>query len=76
GVRYRRSIFPGLSDQAEYDVPAPGRRVTMLRVDARLMYRKADQFLLNFLFGEQSGLTAPVTVVSEDHKTIRITPTD
>ena len=39
---------------------------------ARLMYRKADQFLLNFLFGKESGLTAPVTVVSEDHATIRV----
>jgi hypothetical protein len=76
GVRYRRSIFPGLSDRAEYDLPAPAGRVTLLRVEARLMYRKADQFLLNFLFGEKSGLTAPVTVVSEDHKTIRITPAE
>src|SRR5688500_5097404 len=49
------------------------RRVTELRVSARLLYRKADQFLLNFLFGEESGLTAPVTVVSEDRRTIRVT---
>jgi hypothetical protein len=30
------------------------------RVEARLMYRKVDQFLINFLLGEDSGLTAPV----------------
>ena len=24
------------------------------------MYRKVDQFLINFLLGEDSGLTAPV----------------
>ena len=53
-------------------VPTPASRVTELHVTARLMYRKADQFLLNFLFGEGSGLTAPVTVVSEDRKTIRV----
>jgi hypothetical protein len=53
-------------------VPTPAGRVTELHVTARLMYRKADQFLLNFLFGEGSGLTAPVTVVSEDRKTIRV----
>ncbi len=53
-------------------VRVPRTRVTELRVTARLMYRKADQFLLNFLFGKESGLTARVTVMSEDHKTIRV----
>jgi hypothetical protein len=51
---------------------APNARVTELHVTARLMYRKIDQFLLNFLFGKESGLTAPVTVMSEERKTIRV----
>jgi Cytochrome c554 and c-prime len=50
-------------------VPA---RVTELHVTARLMYRKADQFLLNFLFGRESGLTAPVTEMSADSTIIRV----
>jgi hypothetical protein len=96
GVRYRRAMFPGSSDQAEFGfscpataVPtqqaaggerapldtdatfaAPGRAVTALHVSARLLYRKADQFLLNFLFGEEANLTAPITVMSEDERTI------
>jgi hypothetical protein len=93
GVRYRRSMFPGASDRAEFgfscpatsivaqgntraalepDVSfrAPRGRAATLRVSARLKYRKVDQFLLNFLFGEDSGLTSPVTVMSEDVKTI------
>jgi hypothetical protein len=53
-------------------VRVPRERVTELHVTARLMYRKADQFLLNFLFGRNSGLTAPATVMSEDQKTIRV----
>jgi len=103
GVRYRRSIFPGFSDQADFNFICPGSvvqskappstrvlpdsisplsrtvgvnvprgQVTELHVRARLMYRKADQFLINFLFGKESGLTAPVTVMSEDQKTIRV----
>jgi hypothetical protein len=44
-----------------------------LHVSAKLLYRKFDQFLLNFLFGEESGVTAPVTVLSEDHKTVNVT---
>jgi len=40
--------------------------VTELHVKARLLYRKADQYLLNFLFGEDAGITATVTEISED----------
>ena len=54
----------------------PSGPVTELHVTATLMYRKADQTLLNFLFGKESGMTAPVTVMSEDHRTIRVTGTD
>ncbi|MDX1578924.1 MAG: multiheme c-type cytochrome [Gemmatimonadota bacterium] len=109
GVRYRRSMFPGFSDVAEFRFVCPGTEMfdsgtpsvagdvapvraptegaveeafelappegaTELRVRARLLYRKADQFLLNFLFGEGSGLTSPVTVMSEDEATIAVSP--
>jgi len=43
-----------------------------LHVKASLDYRKADQYLLNFIFGENSGLSAPVVQMSVDEKTIRI----
>jgi len=43
-----------------------------LHVKATLDYRKADQYLLNFIFGEDSGLSAPVVQMSVDEKTIRI----
>jgi hypothetical protein len=98
GVRFRRSMFPGASDQAEFGFSCPataivpgsgqppplepkvafrapaGQAATRLHVSAKLMYRKVDQFLLNFLFGESAGLTAPVTVMSEDAKTIVVRP--
>jgi len=72
GVRYRRSLFPGFSDQQKFTFVCPAANVTELHVTARLMYRKVDQYLLNFLFGKESGITAPVTQLSEDHKTIRV----
>ena len=74
GVRYRRSMFPGFSDQEQFAMTAPRRGNTTLHATAKLMYRKADQFLLNFLFGKESGLTAPVTVMSEDSRTIHVVP--
>jgi len=96
GVRFRRAMFPGFSDKAEYTFAcpsmvqpveekpgseplnsafgfkAPGKQVTELHVTARLLYRKFDQYLLNFLFGEESGITAPITVLSGDVKTIEV----
>ena len=91
GVRYRRSMFPGFSDKAEYafscpatmkkgegnEKPIPQTKFQFgadqageLHVTARLLYRKFDQYLLNFLFGADAGLTAPVTEMSKDEKTI------
>ena len=55
-----------------FDVPVPADASGMLTVQARLMYRKIDQFLLNTLFGPDSGLTARVTEVSSDVKHIAI----
>lgn len=95
GVRYRRSMFPGFSDKAEYAFSCPSimkketgatkpipqtefafsaDKAGELHVSAKLLYRKFDQFLLNFLFGADAGLTAPVTVMSEDEKTIIVKP--
>ncbi len=71
GVRYRRSLFPGFSDQAQYTFTAP-RGSSRLHVSAKLLYRKFDQFLLNFLFGEEAGLTSPITVISETAATISV----
>ena len=93
GVRFRRSLFPGFSDKAEYTFLCPGdapgnsaqfsaqkdyqfrvpvARITELNVTARLLYRKVDQFLLNFLLGEAKGVTSPVSMISEDTKKIEV----
>jgi hypothetical protein len=94
GVRYRRTMFPGFSDKADFSFPcpssppmatekpkvqipdiqfkAPDAKVTELNVSAKLMYRKFDQYLMNFLFGADKGLTSATTVVSEDHKKILV----
>ena len=94
GVRYRRSLFPGFSDTAEYTFhcaggasgpgPAPGADAfrfatpatpaSELTVTARLLYRKVDQYLLNFMFGESAGLTMPVTEMARAEARIRVAP--
>jgi hypothetical protein len=93
GVRYRRSLFPGFSDTAEYvfqcsgsadrRTPVPDQRTfdvgtvprsSEVKVTARLMYRKIDQYLLNFLFGENAGLTMPVTEMARAEARIVVHP--
>ena len=93
GVRYKRSLFPGFSDTAEYTFACPGTAgegtpaltdesfrfdasfgSQELTVTARLLYRKVDQYLLNFLFGPDSGLTMPVTEMARAEARIRLRP--
>jgi hypothetical protein len=45
-----------------------------LRLTARLLYRKIDQYLLNFMFGENSGLTAPITEMARAEIEIKVRP--
>jgi hypothetical protein len=52
------------------EIPSPGT----YRIEARLNYRKVDQYLLNFLFGEEAGLTAPVVEVTQDTAVVQVVP--
>jgi hypothetical protein len=62
------------SARHELVVPADARGE--LVVHARLNYRKFDQYLLDYAFGPDSGLTSPVTVLSEAEGRIRIAASD
>jgi hypothetical protein len=54
-----------------FTLSTPAQAGTLL-VKASLDYRKIDQYLLNFVFGEDNELTAPVVRMSTQEKTIRI----
>jgi len=56
----------------EMTVPAAGEPGSYTVV-AKLMYRKVDQFLINFLLGEDSGLTAPIVEMTRTEATIGVT---
>ena len=53
----------------KFSVPVTGRS-RALRIDATLHYRKIDQFLLNYVLGENSGLTAPVVDIASATSTV------
>lgn len=91
GARFKRSLFPGYSDTAEFQfacpsalarteplpprqeiaVPVPAGASGPLTVRARLLYRKVDQTLIDFVFPDK-GLTAPITEVSHDEAVIEV----
>ncbi len=58
-------------EEQSFEVDAPDRPDTY-QVTASLMYRKVDQFLINFLLGEDSGLTAPVIEMTRSSATVEV----
>jgi hypothetical protein len=72
GVRFRRSLFPGYSDTVEYPVTAAGAGV--YRATAIVQYRKVDQFLLNYMMGPTSGISAPVVEIARATAAFELTP--
>jgi len=57
----------------EYEVAA-GDGAREYEVTAILHYRKVDQFLLNYMFGEDSGLSSPVAELSRATARVKIVP--
>ena len=64
----RTKVFP---QEIAYQVGAP-KGARTLHVQARLRYRKVDQYLLNFMFGEDKGLTSPVTDMATESRVIKV----
>jgi len=58
----------------EVTLALPADLVGPLTIDAKLNYRKFDQYLLNFLFTEEAGLSSTVTEMSTDSATVQLTP--
>lgn len=61
------------SGEEAFRFAAPNRSET-LRVTARLLYRKIDQFLLNYVKGGRTSQTAPVVEVARAEKNIVVMP--
>ncbi|MCB9915135.1 MAG: hypothetical protein H6828_08305 [Planctomycetes bacterium] len=61
---------PAVGERVAFDLPGGLRGP--LEVHARLNYRKFDQYLLNFAFGEDAGLAATVTELSSAHAQIAL----
>lgn len=62
----------------EMEIPTPQitapDRPGLHHIEVALQYRKVDQFLLNFLFGETNQLTSPVTTIARTQLTVEVLP--
>jgi cytochrome c554/c'-like protein len=61
--------------EEQFTFQSPQSQTAYLTVHATLRYRKVDQYLLNFALGEDKGLTAPISVLSEAKSTIQVLDT-
>jgi hypothetical protein len=57
----------------QIEIPQP-MRAGKYTVTAILEYRKVDQFLINFLLGEKSGITAPVVEIGRASAVFEVAP--
>lgn len=62
----------GQEEFENLELPAPSVAGDY-RVVASLKYRKVDQYLVNFMLGEDSGITAPVVEMNRVEATFRVT---
>jgi hypothetical protein len=62
-------------ERQSFQFAAPGASGgRKLQVTARLLYRKIDQFLLNYVEGGKSKLTAPVVEIARAEKIVEVRP--
>ncbi len=73
---YRAEASSGVKAPGEhqYQITTPESTAGSLTIRATLCYRKVDQFLLNFMFGENSGITSPITEMARVERTVTIIP--
>jgi len=60
------------AERSEHEFRAGAEARGALTVTARLMYRKIDQFLLNYVEGGRSKRTAPVVEIARDERRIEV----
>lgn len=63
----------GEGHRRRFEIPQPSRP-GRYNVTASLQYRKVDQFLVNHLMGESSGITAPVVEIARASAAIDVPP--
>ena len=74
GAKWKRAIFPGYSDMYEYKFTVPRNVKGPVTITARLRYRKANQYFMDFAFPGKH-LQTPITDLSSDRVEVRLAGT-
>jgi hypothetical protein len=75
GVGEKSDLATKGEEVQEFEIEGPGA-TGKYQVVASLQYRKVDQFLINFLLGEDSGLTAPVVEMARVTASVDVAETE
>jgi len=59
-------------EESSFQVPLTAAKDGALTIRATLQYRKIDQYLLNFIYGEDTELTTPITAMATTSKTVTL----
>lgn len=71
GAKWKRAIFPGYSDMYEYKFTVPRNVKGPLTIAARLRYRKANQYFMDFAYPGKH-LHTPITDLSSDRIEVQL----
>lgn len=71
GAKGKRVVFPGYTDMYRYQFVVPGNADGPLTITAKLRYRKANQYMMDWAFPGQHRET-PITNMSSDQLVIPI----
>lgn len=63
---------PETREPIAYRLEAPAEGAGELQIHTRLRYRKVSQYLLNFMFGAEAGLTSPITDLASVSRVVRV----
>jgi len=75
GVGEKSELARTGEEVQEFEIEGPGA-TGKYQVVASLQYRKVDQFLINFLLGEDSGLSAPVVEMARVTASVNVSDAD
>ncbi len=75
GAKWKRAVFPGYSDMYAYQFVVPARTNGPLRIVARLRYRKANQYFMNWAFPGKDLMT-PITNMATNEVEIPLAKRD
>ena len=74
GASYKRTLFPGMSDnvKAPFVVPDDLPSGSKLSIDVKLQYRKANPEFLDRVYGEVKKVRTPITTIATTKKIIEV----